>query len=183
MKKVLSVILLLSMMLGCASAEGKEYISTLDINGVFELRGTIPEGYHLQEVLETESSRIVNIEAGEDRPLMVLSIAFDEIYADVDRLNDLSSEDRAALEGSFREEDTVTISTTVTDFGTELITVREAEGATEYVSFFTIYKGYEIEFILIAPQNASDGTAPGLTEEQIRMAVQFLSDLDFVPEA
>ena len=183
MKKIISMILMLAMLSGCAAATegaGKEYITGVDVNGVFELRGTLPEGYRLEEVVDTESIRIVNITAGKDRPLMVMSIAFDELYADVGRLNDLDPETKAVLEESFKEEETVEISYTVTDYGTELITVREAEGDVDFVSFFTIYKGYEIEFTLVAPQGEDGEKTQGLTEEQIRMTVQFISDLDFV---
>ncbi len=183
MKKILSMILFLAMLFGCTAATAeteKEYITSLDVNGVFELRGTLPAGYRLEEVVDTDSIRIVNITAGKDRPLMVMSIAFDELYADVGRLNDLDPESKKVLEESFKEEETVEISYTVTDYGTELITVREAEGTADFVSFFTIYKGYEIEFTLVAPQNESGEGPQGLTEDQLRMTVQFISDLDFV---
>ncbi len=42
----------------------------------------------------------------------------------------------------------------------------------------TLYKGYAVEFVISPNPNAADQK---LTEEQIRTAVNFLSDLEFIP--
>jgi len=187
MRKISAIMLLLAMLCGCAAlaeTAEKEYIATVDANGVFELRCALPEGYQITEgVSEDPSYRTFRIEGEKDKPYMTLSIAFDEMYADTERLNDLDSEEKNALLATFSAEDIVESSITKTDFGTELITVRETDGETDYVVFFTIYKGYEIEFVLNAPVPENDGdAAAGLTDAQIQMAVRFLSDLDFIPE-
>ena len=46
------------------------------------------------------------------------------------------------------------------------------EAKDKYIVFYTIYKGYEIEFLL------TPGTSP-MTDAQIDMVIGFLSDLDF----
>ena len=185
MKKIISAILALAMLLGCgalAESMEKEYMATISMNGVFELRCAIPEGYKLETLTQDEnvSQQLFVIRTEQkDLPDMFLSIAFDEMYADVERLNDMSEEDKAALLATWSEEDKVEYSIVMTDYGTELFLIREVEGTTDFATFFTIYKGYEIEFLLASPNGTN-----GLTEEQIRKALKFLSDLDFVePEA
>ena len=54
--------------------------------------------------------------------------------------------------------------------------VQEADAAVNYVDFYTIYKGYEIEFVLIKGEEGTES----LSDAEIQMAVDFLSDLDFV---
>ena len=49
----------------------------------------------------------------------------------------------------------------------------EVRDAVDFVDFYTIYLGYEIEFLL------TPGTE-GLSEAQIQMCIDFLSNLDFV---
>ena len=65
-----------------------------------------------------------------------------------------------------------------TALGTKLMVVKEIVDGVDYVDFYTIYKGYEIEFVLTQPQ-ATAGQP--ITDEQIQTAVKFLSDLDFIP--
>ena len=48
----------------------------------------------------------------------------------------------------------------------------------DFVSIITIYEGYMIEFDMLTGAEAEEG----LTEEQIQMCIDFLSDLDFIPE-
>ena len=83
----------------------------------------------------------------------------------------------AFVEDTFREEEGVEISYMKTAHGTKLMVVKEVTDGIDYVDFYTIYNGYEIEFVLT--QSLANLGEP-LTDEQIQMAVQFLSDLDFV---
>ena len=52
------------------------------------------------------------------------------------------------------------------------------------MDFYTVYKGYEVELILTRAQyDAETGMildTPPITDAEIQMAVQFLSDMDFV---
>ncbi len=56
MKKMLAILLCLSMLLGCAAmAETeKDSLGVVNVNGAFELKCALPEGYSL-EVLFSES--------------------------------------------------------------------------------------------------------------------------------
>ena len=51
--------------------------------------------------------------------------------------------------------------------------VTEALGDTDFVAVYTIYKGYELEFVM------TPGSNP-LTEENTQMLVNFISEMDFV---
>ena len=115
------------------------------------------------------------------KPRMQLSIAYDETYADVDRLNDLEESGFEALEKTFIEEDpTVEISYGDTGLGTRLLIAKQVNDIYSYVDFFSIYKGYMIEFVLLPAQNSG---VESLTEEQISMCIDFLTELDFDPVA
>ena len=177
MKKKLAILLCLILLLGCASAAaeaaGKTYLATVDMNGAFQLQCTLPEGYEIEEIESTNATYIAQFKADSDRPLLALSIAYNELYSDVPRMNDLDAEGLALIEESFRTEDDVAISYTETAYGTKLMVIKEVEGTVNYVDFYSIYLGYEIEIVVVS-QNET-----GLSDEQIQMAVDFLSELDF----
>ena len=154
--------------------DGKESLGKLTVNGEFTLQCKIPEGYKLQ-VVNIKNTRITASVMPEDnsRPIMYLNIAYNELYSAVDRMNDLSDEDLKALEASFTDMDNVAITYRETGYGTKLMV---AQGS-EYVDIFTVYKGYEIEFVMTPNPEAANTE---LTEDQIRMCVDFLTELDFV---
>ena len=178
MKKAFAILLCLAMLLGCsamAETAEKTHLATVNMNGAFQLQCSVPEGYEIIEIESADDSYVAMLAAEEDKPLLMLSIAFNELYADVARMNDLDEEALAQAEEAFREEDNVEISYTETAYGTKLMMIREAEGAVDYVDFYSIYLGYEIEIVAIAADEEA-----GLTDEQIQMVVDFLSNLDFV---
>ena len=176
MKKLLAITLCMALLLGCAAlAEEKQTVGTL--NGMFSIECTVPDGYHT-EIIDSEGNGmlVVSIRSeDENKPYMILSVAFDELMAHVERLNDLDENAIAAIESSFTSEDDVEITYTETAFGTKLMVVKEVADGVEYVDFFTVYKGYSIEFVLLTD------SAGGLTDREIEMAVKFLSDMEFVP--
>lgn len=182
-KKTAAALLCLALCLcaltGMASAEDKTLLGSVEMKGAFTLRCALPEGY-TAEVLQNDPDYHLAVIAAEDesRPQIMLSIAFDELLADVERLNDLDEAALAELEASFREEDEVEITYMFTSHGTKLLVAREIADGVSYVDFFTIYQGYEIEMVL---NRGADFAERPITEEEIQMAVDFLSDLDFEP--
>ena len=182
MKRILAALLCLALLLsGAALAEEKEVLGTISINGAFLLQCDLPTGYTVKPYSVTRDQIIATISAEDPaRPRMVLSVAFDETYADVDRMNDLTEEELGILEATFTEMDpTVDISYSETAYGTRLLIARQTkdEAGMSYVDFLSVYKGYFVEFVMF-PGEASDGV---LTDEQIQMCIDYLSELDFVP--
>ena len=182
MKKVILILLCLALTLNFASAVAetaeKTAIGTISMNGAFELRGVLPEGYQLTPLSEEPGYYLASLSAEDGRPTMTISIAYEELMSDVDRLNDLDDEALAKIEATFQAEDGVEVTYMETALGTKLMVVKEIVDVVDYVDFYTIYKGYEVEFVLTQPQ-ANAGQP--ITDEQIQTAVKFLSDLDFVP--
>ena len=114
------------------------------------------------------------------KPEMYLSIAYDELYGEVERMNDLPADDLEVLERSFTDEHQVQIEYRETGYGTKLLMAREVGPDPDFVTFLSIYKGYFVEFTLTPSSKVADQT---LTEEQIRMCIDFLTDVDFIPVA
>lgn len=163
------------------SGDGTEQLGTLNVNGEFDLTCRLPEGYKLQ-VVNTRGEKIVASVLSDDmtKPQMYLSIAFDETYADVERMNDLGAEDLKILEESFSDMNEVNISYSETGHGTKLLIAREVGGDTDFVDILAIYRGYFIEFNMTPNPKAADQR---LTDEQISMCIDFLTDVDFnIPE-
>ena len=164
---------------GQPSVDTETRIGTLNVNGQFTIQGVIPEGYTLQ-MISSQSSRIIAALTADDpmRPQMMLTIAFDEMYAGVERMNDLSEEQITALKQSYTDMNAVTFSDMVTAAGTRLLIAREAGSDEDFISIFSLYKGYAIEFLISPnPGNANQT----LTDEQLQTAVDFLSNLEFIP--
>ena len=184
MKKILAIVLCLVLALSVAAfaetaTEEKTEIGSLTINGEFTLKATIAEGY---TIIPFDLDPMVSIwfisSDDVNKPIMSLVIAFDEAYADVYRINDMDEEQLAILEATWTDEYEVEISYPETAHGTKLLQAVEVGDYTDFVSFFAIYEGYCIEFTLLANPEAEE---VNLTQEEIDMAIKFLSDLDFVP--
>ena len=93
----------------------------------------------------------------------------------MERLNDLSDEDLAFLESTY-DEYKVEFTYSETSYGTKLLIAKEVGDDEDFVSIFSIYKGYQVEFIMLP----GEGNA-ALTDAQIQQCIAFLSELDFVP--
>ena len=154
-------------------------IGKLNVNGEFDLQCKIPDGYKLQ-VISAGSSRIIATLVPEDasRPQMMLTVAFSETYADVDRMNDLTDEQMESLKATFTTMNEVEFSNAQTSAGTKLLVARESGNDEDFVSIFSLYKGYTVEFVLSPNPNAANQT---LTQGQIMQCIDFLSNLEFVP--
>ena len=188
MKKLFAMLLCLSMLVNCAAlAEtAKVSMGVINVNGAFELKCALPEGYRLNVQYADPTVCIASVSSQDAaKPSLQISVAFNEIYAGIDRLNDMDEDALKAVEDSFRAEESVDISYMETAYGTKLMVVKENLDGADYVDFYTVYKGYEVELILThAKYDAETGMIvdiPSITDAEIQMAVQFLSDMDFVP--
>ena len=154
-------------------------LGSLTVNGAFDLTCKLPEGYDLQ-VVNMRGDKIIASILPNDmiRPQMYLSVAYDETYGGVARMNDLSDEELAVLEETFKDMNEVTISYGETGYGTKLLIVKETGSDVDFVDILAIYQGYFIEFNMTPNPKAAQQT---LTDEQIKLCVDFLTDLNFVP--
>lgn len=160
------------------TAPAKEQMGKLNVNGEFALQCQLPEGYSMQLIntLGTKINAFITSE-NKEKPILKLSIAFDELFADVDRMNDLPEEALKGLETSFAEMNDVEISYKKTAYGTKLLIAREVGDDTDFVDILSVYKGYSIEFVMTPNPEAK---SQKLTDAQIQMCIDFLSELDFV---
>ena len=163
MKKIVSMLLCLALVLGCAAslaeeAPAKVSLGTIDVNGAFALQCGVPEGYQVTTI-DGDGEMIIAQINSEDKakPVMYLVVAFDETYVDMD--------------------ETVEISYGDTGYGTRLLIAKQTVNEPNYIDFLSVYKGYFVEFVLI-PGEESDGK---LTDEQMAMSIDFLTELDFIP--
>ena len=110
MKKIISVILSFAILFCAAAALAEDAekvtIGTVSINGAFRLQCGLPEGYtpYPGTVTPEQITAVIKSE-DPNAPVMQLSVAYDEMYADVERLNDLDGEDRTLLEQTFIDND------------------------------------------------------------------------------
>ena len=154
-------------------------LGKLTVNGDFELTCKLPADYKLQ-VVDVKGENIIASVISEDmtKPQMYLSIAYDELYGEVARMNDMSDEDLAVLEASYKDMDQVDIEYRETGLGTKLMVVREVGNGQKFIDILSVYKGYLVEFNMTPNPNAA---VQDLTEEQIQTAIQFLTDVTFTP--
>jgi len=172
MKKITALALSLIMILCavCAFAEdtGKTEIGTLKVGEAFSIQSKLPEGYTYRPVLATELNMVGMLSAGEGKPVVTVSIAYNEEYAETERFNDVDEETVEEIRQSFLEVDEeVTFEDLETTYGTRLLKVT-GDG---FVDIYTIYKSYELEFVM---------TGEGMSDEYVQMMVDFISDMDFV---
>ena len=160
------------------TVNGTEKLGSLSVNGEFDLTCKLPQDYKLQ-VVNTRGEKIYASILSDDmiKPELYLTIAYDDTYGDVKRMNDLNEEDLLALENSFTEMNDVEISYAETGYGTKLLIARETGSDTDFVDILAIYNGYFIEFNMSPNPKAADQT---LTDEQIKMCIDFLTDVQFV---
>ena len=159
---------------------GKTNLGIIDINGAFSLQCKIADGYQIQLLKSSEDQMLAQVFPEDPaKPFLQLAVAYDEAYGSVDRLNDLGDEELTKLEKTFIDNDPmVEISYSDTGLGTRLMIAHLKEDTLEYVDFLTIYKGYFVECALIPSLTVEDAK---LTEDQIQMCIDFLTEMDFVP--
>ena len=182
MKKIIALVLCLMMVLTCAAAMAeaeteKESLGVLKVVGAFDIKySPLPNDYKVNVYMQNDMTLIANITTSKaELPQMGLIIAFNDEWADTERLNDVSEEDMEAIKDSFFEEyDEVDFDIKETKAGTKLLIARIPGGQDAYV--YTIYKGHELEMHLIPGAEEDE-----LTDADIERVVAFLSDMDFVP--
>lgn len=175
MKKIISVLLCLALLLSCAAALAETAEKTeLKVNDELTLRAAIPEGYEMIDLTADDQILYMLESSDKTKPVLVLSLGVDDSWPAGTKLNNIAEEDLKQIENSkfLVYEPNTEISYTETAYGTKLLVAAQPDKSA--VVFYSLYEGYEVEFDLLNV----DGSE--LTQEQIDTCVKFLSDLDFV---
>lgn len=193
MKKIISMLLALALLLGCgaalAEAAEKTQMGTLEMKGAFTLKCAIPENYKLMVIEETPEKMFAQlVPEDQKKPCVTISIAYNDEYSDVERMNDLPEEQLKRIEASFMQMDDVKFEYRETGLGTKILVVTEddsdEDGDTDFVDIYSIYKGFETEFKMIPGKDpAAEDDDVDMTEDQIKMLVDFITGIDFVDAA
>ena len=183
MKKIIALLLALALTLSCAAvlaeaAEEKQEMGTVDFYGSpFMIKGTIPNGY-TYHVLDLEPGMFINAnvvnENDPDAPYLNIQVYLADNYEPGIRLNDVDDETLREIEDSFALDNEVEIEYTETAYGTKLMKVTEIGGDPDWIAFYSIYEGYEIELTIHSGENGE------LSEETVQNAIKFLSEMDFI---
>ena len=181
MKKIISLLLCLALVCCCAFslAESAANQFTASVRDRFRLTGPLPEGYQYSIVSQDDlMTRAAMTSEDPSAPVMTLIISYNESYADIQRLNDLPEDQLEHIKAGFSEMNEVSFDIRETAQGTKLLVVRETGTDRDFLVFYTIYLGHEVELQLTPAEGAA---SPALTEDQIRKCIDFLGDLDFSP--
>ena len=178
MKKLLSLFLCAALLLASVSAYAGSDAS-IDFQDRLQLRGTLPDGYKCTILSQSDMTmECAVISDNPAAPRLNIFISFNESYASAQRLGDLDAETLEWIKSGFSEENTVTFDMFETASGVSLLLVRETGEDQDFLDFYTVCQGHEIELTLVAGDEA-----PGLalTEEQITNCMELMRSLDILP--
>lgn len=177
MKKIISLLLSMMLLFSCSAAFAQEP-TVVDISGRFQIKGVLPDGYQLSILSQDSLSLEGEIKSADpDAPVMHLYVAYDETKSGIRTLNDLPGSELENIRQSFLEEYIVDFSELTTASGIPLLVVKEVQDAPDFLDFYTVFLGHEIELWL----NRQDSTAdPSLPEEQLAAWTEFVKALEFV---
>lgn len=188
MKKIFALMLCLALLVcSCAALaeapEGeKESIGMIGVEDSFDIKCRLPEGYQVAISAANATSIYADVSSKDpEKPVLTVAIAFNDTYVQDGKalkLNDFSEEEIALLKESLVEMMTDSeIEDGETAYGTKLIIVKGHILERTVVQVFSVYKAYEVRVVAYKGQEASDVT---LTDDQIQMIIDFLSEMDFV---
>ena len=177
MKKIIALALCLMLALCAVSAVAEEntaektHLGTLEVGEAFRIQGKVPDNYTFNLITSNELNLIGILAGGEGMPSVTVSIAYSEEYHGVERFNDLDEADVQDIKDSFLAMDDVVFEDLETAYGTRLLKV--TTNNKSFADIYTIYKGYELEFVMTAQGEVKDA--------DVQMLVDFISYMDFVP--
>lgn len=188
MKKIFALTLCLALLAcSCAAfaeapAGEKESIGIIGVENNFDIKCRLPEGYQLAITGADATSIYADVTSRDpEKPALSVAITFNDTYVEDGKalkLNDFSEEDIALLKESLVEMlNDSEIEDAETAYGTKLIIVKGHILDRSIVQVFSVYNAYEVRVVAYKGAEASDVT---LTDEQIQMIIDFLSEMDFV---
>ena len=173
--KKLTALLFVFLLLSVSFASAETGLN-VEFRDVFRLNGRVPDGYTFS--LGSQSDLILDGEYASDdpaAPVLEVYIAFNESYAGIAKLDNLGQDGLDLIRQGFITENSVSFDILDTLSVGKLLVTREAGG--QFLDFYTICNGYEIELTLLP----ADGQT--LTEEQIRLWTDLMNGLGIQPLA
>ena len=168
MKKIL--ILTCALMLLCSAALADS--AAIDFQNRFELRGDLPAGWRCAILSQSDMTL-----EGEIRPEdpsaagMQVYISFNESYAAVPDLQHLDPADLEQVKAFFSLENEVDFDMLQTASGLSLLVIRETGADQDFLDFYTVWQGYEIELTLFAGESGT------LSDDQIAKCIDCMKTL------
>ena len=175
MKKLLSAVLALALLLCCVSAFAES-----EIVPAFRFVTVIPEGYEAVDETWTDPFIVAQTikPVAEGKPAIMTVVSYNDAFSDITFNADMAEDEfkARAEELAFDEENGQKLPYEVkeTGLGTKVIVISYPDSYTE---FYSIWHGYEVS--LFAVNFDKEYNATPLTEEQVAMIMQFLTDMDF----
>ncbi len=175
MKKTLSVLLAVSLLLCCAAAFAEAAIVP-----AYKLVTVVPEGYEpgVEEWIDPFIVTMTLKPTAEGKPSLLLLVSYNDAFSDMTFNSDMSDEEfKTQIDQLTYNEETgeqMEYSVQETGLGTRVVKIDHTEGYTE---FYSVWHGYEVS-LHCANFNENNEPAP-LTEDQVAVIMQFLTDMDF----
>ena len=178
MKKLLSVLLTVALLLCCASVFA-ETAETEKVVPAFELTSITPEGYEASEPEWIDPLKVFLTLAPtvEGKPAMMLFISYNDAFSDITFNADLPEDkfkeelDKLIVDEETGEKSPYEIKET--GLGTWMVVIADPDNFTE---FYTIWHGYEVS--LMCANFDADNTPTPLNDDQMAVIMQYLTDLD-----
>ena len=172
MKKIFA--LLCAVLLLSVSFASAENGTVVEFRDNLLLNGTLPDGYRFSLKSQTDltlEGEIISDDAA--APVLEVYIAFNESFAQAESLKNLDEGTLGLVKQGFSEENSVTFELFDTASGDSLLMIREAGG--QFLDFYTVCAGYEIELTLFPAEGQV------LTDAQVSQFLNFIRGLDFQP--
>lgn len=174
MKKLFAAMLCAMLVLFAAGAPAEGTEMSFTINNQLDISVVVPEHYRFDEEWFQGVLYATLVPDADELPSMLLSMGGSEAYADKS-INDLTAQELDELIAiSIGDFANPTYAISETAYGTKLIIVDENSDADEYVEIFTLYQGYFVS-VMVEPNGQRQ-----LTADEIQLAVEFLSNMEFV---
>lgn len=175
MRKMLSVLLAVALLLCCVSAFAESAVVP-----AYKLVTVIPEGYEStgESWIDPFIVTMALKPTAEGKPAVMLVVSYNDAFSDTTFNSEMAENDfKAQIDQlTINEETGEQLAYTVreTGLGTRVVVIDHPDGYTE---FYSIWHGYEVS-LHCANFNEQNQPAP-LTEEQTAVIMQFLTDMDF----
>ena len=178
MRKI-TALLLTALLLFSAAAYADS--AAIDFRDRFEIRADLPDGWHSNILSQNDITLEGEIRADADDPTMPVVnvfISFNESYSEVNSLKDLGGNVLDLIRDGFSAENEVSFDTLTTDSGISLLVIRETGEDQDFLDFYTVWNGHEIELTLFAGEEVPGRT---LTDEQVKKCISYVKTLEIGP--